>query len=235
MAAFRPQSIMDAPEKQSSGLSLCADLFAMDGVRAETVPVPVRDPQIRRALIAYLKETEPDAVIFEELPLLRGAGRADVVAVNGSLAGFEIKSERDSLARLITQTGNYGSALEYTTVVVSPKHLKSIRSKIPRAWGIMAAESKLGGLSVFPLRRPWRNRNLDRQALIHLMWKQECVRALRNHGIKSERNALVIDLWAKLMELPIKTICREVRDALKIRSGFESAGRRKRHDDSFPN
>jgi hypothetical protein len=234
-------------EIQSSGESRCADLFAVEGTCAETAPMadrggsdigigqPVRDPQIRRALIAYLKEHEPDAVIFEELPLLRGAGRADVVAVNGSLNGFEIKSERDSLKRLITQTGNYGSALDYTTAVIAPKHLKSIRSKIPRSWGIMVAEPSTNRVSVTPERRPWRNRELDRQALIRLMWRRECVRALRNYGIKSDRNALVIDLWAKLMELPTKDVSREVREALKSRHRIIIAGPQKRGGGSFPN
>jgi hypothetical protein len=236
----------DSPEKQSSSKDHSADLLTVGRVSAQTaamadrggmdagIAAPVRDPQIRRALIAYLKEKEPDAVIFEELPLLRGAGRADVVSVNGSLDGFEIKSERDSLARLVTQTRNYGSAFEYTTVVVAPKHLKSVRAKIPRGWGIMTAESNAGRVSIVPKRPAWRNHDIDRQALIRLMWRRECVWALRNHGVKAGRNALVIDLWAKLMKLPTKTICREVRNALKARRGSESAGQRKPCGDLLP-
>ncbi len=71
---------------------------------------PIRgllDEHIRDALKSTLREQDHTGAIIEEMPLLRGRGRADLAFINGKLYSFEIKSEADSLIRLGMQTENY--------------------------------------------------------------------------------------------------------------------------------
>ena len=49
-------------------------------------------------------------MILDELGICRGRVRIDLTVVNGLLHGYEIKSERDTLARLETQADLYGRA-----------------------------------------------------------------------------------------------------------------------------
>jgi hypothetical protein len=183
---------------------------------------PVLDPHIRAVLVAKLRADDPSAVIFQEQPLSRSERRADVVAVNGSICGYEIKSERDSLARLAGQADHYAGVCEYMTVVLARRHLRRARCTVPAQWGIMVAEPAPEGLTLRSVRRARRNRRLDTEALIRLLWRDECVRVLRNNGVRVKRNALVIDLWASMALLPPRTLLREVRDALKARGGTGS-------------
>ena len=81
------------------------------------------DEHIREALKTALRGQDNAAAIIEEMPLLRGRGRADLAFVNGRLCGFEIKSEADSLIRLGMQTENYEAVFEFNTIVAAQKHL----------------------------------------------------------------------------------------------------------------
>ncbi|HLL88865.1 MAG TPA: sce7726 family protein [Tepidisphaeraceae bacterium] len=182
------------------------------------------DPHIRAALMDRLASADPEAVVFHELPLSRGDRRADVVAVNGVIAGFEIKSERDSLARLTGQADRYDDVCEYMTVVVARRHLPHARATVPRRWGIVVAEPDLYGIRLRDVRKPRRNGRLDKRALVRLMWRTECARALRNVGRRLPPRTLALHLWAELDKLPMATVLREVRAALKRRAG-ESSGR----------
>ena len=70
----------------------------------------VKDTNIRPALLKWLSirhAFEPGALIVEEFGLCQGAARVDVAVVNGSLNGYEIKSESDTLNRLHRQQDIY--------------------------------------------------------------------------------------------------------------------------------
>jgi hypothetical protein len=185
-----------------------------------TVPAlgdSVRDRHIRPALVAYLQAKDPAAAIFHELPLGRGQRRADVACVNGVLAGYEIKSAGDSLARLDGQAAEYATVFEFMTIVVAPRHLHGAREVVPKTWGILATDASTDGVAFRSVRMPRRNAALDKGALVRLLWKQECVRALRAEGLAADRNAPVVVLWAALERLPRNALCGHVRDALKAR------------------
>lgn len=157
-------------------------------------------------------------MILHELPLRRGEHKADVAYVNGVLAGYEIKSERDSLARLPAQVDGYESVFDYSTVVVATRHLKATREVVPKRWGIMVVEMSRNGLTFREVRRPKRNQRLDRRAVVRLLWKEECIAALKSQGISVGRGALVSEIWPKAEALPVRTLCDCVRAALKARS-----------------
>ena len=63
----------------------------------------LKDSDIRKSLynnILKKHEDASDTIVLNELGLLQGACRVDIAVVNGSLHGYEIKSEADTLDRL---------------------------------------------------------------------------------------------------------------------------------------
>src|ERR1700755_210395 len=120
----------------------------------------MRDRDIRSALHRVLQAehaTDQHTLIVDELGLCQGAARADVAVLNGSLAGFEIKSDRDTLARLPNQAQIYGRVFDYVTIVVGAKHARSIRSSVPSFWGITVASEMDGHLELKTRRQAKRN------------------------------------------------------------------------------
>ena len=142
----------------------------------------VLDKHIRGALKCTLRAEDNTAAIIDELPLLRGRGRADLAFVNGQLRGYEIKSEADSLARLGEQAENYQSVFEFITLVATRKHLKLARKRIPLTWGIMEAKDINGQIHLIPRRRARRNRHINNSALVRILWKNECLRVFGKRG-----------------------------------------------------
>jgi hypothetical protein len=178
---------------------------------------PLRDRSIREALVKALRVADPLAAVFHELPIARGEGRADVVCVNGKISGFEIKSEQDSLRRLTDQCVRYDRAFDESSVVISSCHLQHIGSHIPESWGIIAAQGEPGKIVFDYVRNPRLNRHIDPEVLIKLLWKDECLRLLRNEGVRLTPSTPIRKLWNRLAELPEEVIRSEVREALKLR------------------
>ena len=69
----------------------------------------MRDIDIRRRLRAdeRLHPWDSNTRIVEELGLCQGVARVDLAVVNGTIHGYEIKSERDTLTRLSGQAEIY--------------------------------------------------------------------------------------------------------------------------------
>jgi hypothetical protein len=66
-----------------------------------------------------------------------GACRADLVILNGTASVYEIKSERDSLGRLLNQVQSYKRVFATVNVIVSDNHVESVRRIVPDDVGIM--------------------------------------------------------------------------------------------------
>lgn len=181
----------------------------------------MNDRQIRPALIQSIRSRDPSVAIFEELPIYRGEGRADVAAVNGAMYGYEIKGSTDTTARLEKQVGDYERIFDYCFVVVAENHLKKVRDIIPRNWGVMVArEDSPERISIEQVRQATRNRHTDPEAVFRLMWRQEAIRALRNCGCPVGSNTLISSVWDIIAKtMPPKTIASAVREALKARGG----------------
>lgn len=175
------------------------------------------DEHIRKALKRALHDQDNTAAIIDEMPLLRGRGRADLAFVNGRLCGFEIKSEADSLIRLGSQAENYEAIFEFNTIVVAKKHLTLARERLPRAWGIIEAIQIDGEIQLRSRRRALRNRNINNSALARLLWKNECLLVLRRAGFRIRPTAPVIELWHLVESMNTEKLCHVVREALKRR------------------
>tara|TARA_R110002124_G_scaffold267777_3_gene435183 strand:- start:48720 stop:49607 length:888 start_codon:yes stop_codon:yes gene_type:complete len=66
-----------------------------------------------------------------------GTCKADLVILNGTSTVYEIKSERDSLARLINQVENYKRVFASVNVVVGERHVDGVRLILPEDVGIL--------------------------------------------------------------------------------------------------
>jgi len=71
-----------------------------------------------------------------------GSCKADLVILNGTATVYEIKSERDSLARLANQIENYMRVFASANVIVSESHIESVRQVVPDDVGIMCLSKR---------------------------------------------------------------------------------------------
>src|SRR6266849_8615145 len=102
----------------------------------------MNDAQIRIATKQALfvqHRGDAETVIFDELGVQHGVARIDLAVVNGELHGFELKSDRDTLARLPEQVESYGRVFDRVTLVVEERHLRRAVEMVPEWWGIRVA------------------------------------------------------------------------------------------------
>jgi hypothetical protein len=181
----------------------------------------MRDIDIRQKLRddERLHSGEPDTRVVEELGLCKGIARVDIAVVNGSIHGYEIKSERDTLARLPGQIDIYNRALDFVTIVTSPTHVEKIDKLVPSWWGIWIAieDDKEFGLEI--TREPCPNPNIIPFAIAQLLWRDEALQALADWGLATGlRSKPREELWRRLAsEVPLKDLGNIVRGYLKRR------------------
>lgn len=71
-----------------------------------------------------------------------GSCKADVVVLNGTSTAYEIKSERDSLARLRNQIENYRQVFATVNVVVGKSHLSEVLKATPEDVGVITLSER---------------------------------------------------------------------------------------------
>lgn len=80
------------------------------------------------------------AVLVQEMRALRS--KADTVIFNGTSTAYEIKSDRDSLARLPLQVEDYRKVFAKVVVVADAKHLTTLEEILPADVGILELTKK---------------------------------------------------------------------------------------------
>lgn len=183
----------------------------------------MRDRDVRLAIRAELEAAhagDSDTRIVEEMGIWSGSVRVDVAVINGELAGFELKSARDTLARLPQQALFYSEVFDRMTVVTAENHLSGCVDMLPAWWGVMVAYNKADGcVGLAPFRDGTRNPSQNPMQIARLLWKAEAVEVLDRHGlVKGLRSKPIDQLHRRLAEqLPIALLRQEVRTCLKIR------------------
>lgn len=84
-----------------------------------------------------------------------GKSKADLVIVNGTSTAYEIKSERDSIARLPKQIDDYRSHFSRVVVVASANRVRQIEDLVPADVGILTLSRRMALQTVRdPIARP---------------------------------------------------------------------------------
>lgn len=189
----------------------------------------MRDFDIRRVLCARLREKHQDhleTLIIEELGLCQGRARVDVAVVNGSLHGYEIKSECDTLQRLKRQREIYNSSLDAVTIVAARRHVESISHLVPVWWGIVAVACNDGTVTLTDVRDAGKNPDVDASAIVQLLWREEAMTLLAELGLSeglSGKPRRV--LWARLVEkVSHGDLAARIRQTLRDRSAWRLPG-----------
>lgn len=209
----------------SRDVEAVADERAMEA-SGPTRKAGVADADIRPALRQHLLRRhrgEVDTVLVEELGILRGRVRVDLAVVNGSLHGFEIKSDRDSLKRLAAQIDLYSQVLDRATLVVGSRFAPLAPSLLPAWWGILKASPRPSGLRFTTLRRSELNPQRNARVLVELLWSAQALELLEERGAaKGMRGKPRRVLWDRVCErFSIDEIAAAVRQRLKATPGFE--------------
>jgi hypothetical protein len=183
----------------------------------------MRDLDVRTALRRELHEQhlgDDRTLIVEEMGIWSGSVRVDIAVVNGELHGFEIKSARDTLARLPGQERLYSQVFDRVTLVVAEKHAEKAEQIIPPWWGtISASSSENSTVSLLPGRPGSVNPQPDSLQTVRLLWREELLDILGRYGmLKGLRSAPAERLCRKVADaLPQSILRLEVRETLKRR------------------
>ncbi len=166
------------------------------------------DPDMREILFETYENTGERLRIFEELVI--GKSRADAILVKeNEILGFEIKSDKDSLVRLITQVKNYERFCDKCYIVTGVHYIDRIEDEIPEHWGIYdITKDENGYLHIEMLREAQRNpkerptTKLKNQ--MNLLWRLELIRIVKTYKLggvtkrnKKQLRDLIIDKMGK--------------------------------------
>ena len=191
----------------------------------------MRDIDVRRALrreVLRHHEGEPDTIVISELGLRHGITRVDIAVVNGSIHGYEIKSDADTLERLPSQIVVYSAVLDKATLVVGERHADKAVALLPHWWGVkIAAQGPRGGISLRHTERGGINPAIDPVAVAELLWHSEVADVLRRFGypekaLRKARSHLYRELAGAVAVDELRTI---VRQALKDRENWRGPRR----------
>ena len=142
--------------------------------------IKVDEREMRLALIKRLSNYK-NCYVFEEFTVPSGKARADVVAVNGHVIAYEIKSDYDSLKRLETQVPEYDLNFEMIYIVLGRKLFNKLDKIIPEYWGIILAEkNRLGNVVLSFQRKAHLNPNLSFESFISLLTSEEVKKIAMN-------------------------------------------------------
>jgi hypothetical protein len=199
--------------------------------RGRQIRAVLADRDIRPALLSRLMvqhSREVDTVVLEELGLCRGQVRVDLAVVNGLIHGYEIKSDRDSLRRLVGQVDLYSRVLDRATLVVGERHLPEALEIVPMWWGILRVETISRSRRFKTVRRGRQNPGRDARSLVELLWLDDAVAMLeRRHAARGIKGKPRRAVWDRVCEhFDVNEIAAAVRTHLKARatqSACESA------------
>lgn len=125
-----------------------------------------------------------DHLVIDELSLEHGRNRVDIAVFASYIHGYEIKSSKDNLLRLPDQLSQYSKSLQKVTFVVAENHYREVMDSLPEWCGlILVTKGPRGGVSFRSIRRAKLNPHVDFLSLAHVLWKDEVIDLLYQHGV----------------------------------------------------
>lgn len=150
----------------------------------------MKEVDIRRSLMSRLRQHDQEVMIREEMVIPGRDARIDIVAINGELHGFEIKSDRDTLKRLQSQSSAYGALFDRVTLVTASVHVQHAKELIPEWWGVCVALEDKSGINMKEERSALKNNSVSPYTVVGLLRRCEVEAALRLCGGKTRGHYL---------------------------------------------
>jgi hypothetical protein len=179
----------------------------------------LRDACIRAPLIDWLRALHPEdgsTELLQEFKMPRPSARIDLALVNGELAGFEIKSDADTLRRLTVQVPAFSRFFDRVSIVTTRKHLAAARKTVPAWWGIIVYRDD-NGFRV--ARTPKRNRHVDVRSLLYALSKIEIAELGRRADVSITTSVSKETMIERaIYSISAREICDLSRDVLRLRS-----------------
>lgn len=177
---------------------------------------------IRSALKKILKKKhakDKELRIIDELGVQHGSVRIDIAVINGIMHGYEIKSDRDTLARLPEQMTEFNTVFDQLTLVVGKQHLYQAIHIVPDWWGITIARiNSKGKIVLQTIREPEDNKEQDKVSIARLLWRDEALRILEEqnqaYGVRSKPREFVYQRLSDVLETA--TLKEKVRKTLLV-------------------
>ena len=153
-----------------------------------------------RRMVAGRKEA--GALLIDELGLLRGNARIDLVVVGDHLHGYEIKTGRDDLRRLVSQANLYSRVFDRVSLVCDDRHVSQALNMVPHWWEVLRIASAASGPRFKTARRGRRNPQRDVRALVELLWREAAMALLaQRRTLRGLRGKPRAHLWDSICEL----------------------------------
>jgi len=162
------------------------------------------EQDIRALLFDFLERNGEltNSLIVEEVPVGQGSVKADIVIMDEVLRCYEIKSESDSLRRLIRQGWHYNRAFNQVTLVAASKHIHPSREVVPNWWGIYEITPSR---EILVIREPGVNPDLQTNGLSELLTREESLSLLEElasvKGVKSKSTRVIHEKLAEICDL----------------------------------
>lgn len=197
----------------------------------------MNDDFIRRGFhqrVLQQRQSFKNALILDELGLCHGKWRADIAVINGSLIGYEIKSDKDSLDRLGEQVKAYNAVFDRSTIIVGSRYCKTVLSEVPDWWGIIVCiQKKRGGVQFDIQRRPKPNPSVDPLSVAKLLWRTEVIEILIGLGepasLTRQSRSILYERLAGTIGL--SELKRRVRENLRQRKNWRRPAQLSPDDD----
>lgn len=191
----------------------------------------LKDKDIRTALRNYLAQEfayDSTTKVLEELGVSHWSGRIDMVAVNGCIHGYEIKSDADTLERLPNQVALFNKAFDSLSLVCTKKWIEEVVDLIPNWWGILLADYQENDVSFSWYRKPSHNPEMDIRSMVELLWRDEAIAVLERHGLsRGFRQKARWIMWDRLVENVVHFDLKEsIREQLKVRDHYQGTFRK---------
>lgn len=161
------------------------------------------EPAIKVNLIRWLESKGylDNAVLINELPVANlsrtsFARRVDIAVANGSLLGFEIKSEFDSLERLEGQVKLYLERFDKVFVVCAPKFTKKVVKLLPTNAAVIEFREVEGGMLDFKvIKRGRKSLKTNSEQLLSFVNKKEILSELKRRGVYFDMGISRLELY----------------------------------------
>lgn len=141
------------------------------------------DKMVRPKLREYLAVMYGGSYVYEELAIDKGRTVADIAIFSRSEnIGLEIKSGKDTFARLPKQIQSYDKFFTRNYIVIDDNHLERAEKTVPRYWGIILAYHDGDDVVIELYRDASVNPKQSKRILLEVLWKAETTTLLKKYG-----------------------------------------------------